>query len=220
MEPVIGEVALLPYAHFKPPVGWIACDGTLHSAHDPDESVLHELLGGRLREGADHQYRLPDYNQGHPSSTGKPRYCVAANGFWPDPSYSNRPRCIGEVVRFFLHAHFVEGSWQRYDDGLAPALPHTTCLIAKTGERAMPESYSGAIRLVDVNVAGSEHPGWWPCDGRVVKIGSTESRVMLSLIGTTYGGDGFTEIKLPNLTAKQGLRYYICAQGIFPQMPR
>ncbi|HEV8238305.1 MAG TPA: tail fiber protein [Thermoanaerobaculia bacterium] len=215
MDTVIGEVVLFPF-NFNPR-GWIACDGTLHSAtKDPDKETLAHLLGGRFSAGDYTEFRLPAYDDPVPGM----RHCVAVYGFWPDPSYSSRPRCIGEVGRFFLKSDFVAGDWQRCGAPV-PALPQADCLVAKTGERALPESYSGAIRLVDVNVAGSEHDGWFPCDGRLMKIDTTESRVLLSLIGSTYGGD-YTRgnFALPKLDAPAGFRYYICARGIYPERPR
>ncbi|HET9765631.1 MAG TPA: tail fiber protein [Thermoanaerobaculia bacterium] len=216
MNPVIGEVVLFPF-NFNPR-GWLACDGAEHSAtKDTDKETLAYLLGGRFSAGDDAKFRLPDYGPHLPPGM---RACVAMFGMWPDASYSSRERCIGEVGRFFLSRDFVEGAWQRCGAS-TPALPQADCLVAKTGEQRLPESFSGTIRLVDVRVAGSEHAGWFPCDGRMMKIDTTESRILLSLIGNTYGGDYRNdEFALPSLPAPPGFGYYICAWGIYPERPR
>lgn len=215
MDAVIGELALFAF-NFNPP-GWLACDGAQHSATGDAETLAY-LLGGRFSGGDQGRFQLPAY--GPPHLAPGVRCCTAMWGLWPNASYSNRPRCTGEVGRFFLSREFVAGEWQRCAAS-APALPQADCLVAKTGERALPESFSGMIRLVDVNVAGSNHEGWFPCDGRMMKIDSNESRVLLSLLGNTYGGD-YTrnEFALPKLDAPAGLRYFICARGSYPERPR
>ena len=217
MDTVIGEVVLFPF-NFSPR-GWLACDGAQHSATaDTDKETLAHLLGGRFSGGDHAKFQLPGY--GPPYLLPEMRACVAMFGRWPDDSYANRERCIGEVGRFFLRREFVAGAWERCGAS-APALPQADCLIAKTGERTLPESFSGTIRLVDTRIAGSEHDGWFPCDGRMMKIDTTESRVLLSLIGNAYGGD-LTKgnFALPNLPAPPGFRYYICAWGSYPERPR
>ena len=44
---------------------------------------------------------------------------------------------------------------------------------------------------------------------------------LFSLIGTTYGGDGMTTFKVPDLRkqAPGGTHYAICHSGMFPSRP-
>jgi microcystin-dependent protein len=61
----------------------------------------------------------------------------------------------------------------------------------------MAEAYIGEIRLFAGNYAPE---GWLQCNGQTLNINGNEA--LYTLIGTTYGGDGQTTFKLPNL---QGL---------------
>lgn len=59
------------------------------------------------------------------------------------------------------------------------------------------EAYVGQIRLF----AGDYAPdGWALCNGTVLAIANNE--ILYSLIGTTYGGDGITSFKLPDLRGR------------------
>lgn len=55
-----------------------------------------------------------------------------------------------------------------------------------------------------------------PADGRELLI--RDNTVLFSLIGTTYGGDGFTTFALPDLRdlAPDNMTYSICHEGIYP----
>jgi hypothetical protein len=39
---------------------------------------------------------------------------------------------------------------------------------------------------------------------------------LFSLYGTTYGGDGVNDFRLPNLTANDGTSYLVCNAGVYP----
>lgn len=55
-----------------------------------------------------------------------------------------------------------------------------------------------------------------PANGQILSI--SQNTALFSLMGTTYGGNGFTTFALPDLrgVAPNGLTYSICTQGIFP----
>ena len=58
---------------------------------------------------------------------------------------------------------------------------------------------------------------WAPCKGQFVPINGNEA--LYSLLGTTYGGDGRTNFKLPNLIGAEPLPqmcYYIAMRGLYP----
>jgi microcystin-dependent protein len=59
----------------------------------------------------------------------------------------------------------------------------------------MAEFYVGEIRLFAFDQYAPMN--FLPCDGRALNI--SEYQVLFSLIGTTYGGDGTTNFKLPDL---------------------
>lgn len=59
------------------------------------------------------------------------------------------------------------------------------------------ESYVGEIRMF----AGTFAPvGWAFCDGSMLSI--AENEVLFMLLGTTYGGDGQTTFRLPDLRGR------------------
>lgn len=61
----------------------------------------------------------------------------------------------------------------------------------------MADSYTGEIRLF----AGKYAPEYWAkCEGQTLSI--QEYQALYSLIGVTYGGDGVTTFKLPDLRGR------------------
>lgn len=61
----------------------------------------------------------------------------------------------------------------------------------------MSDCYIGEIRMFGGNFAPVN---WAFCDGRILSIG--EYSELYSLIGTTYGGDGITSFRLPDLRGR------------------
>lgn len=55
-----------------------------------------------------------------------------------------------------------------------------------------------------------------PCNGQTLPI--AQYSALFALLGTTYGGDGTTNFRLPDLrnVTPNGLTYSICTTGIFP----
>ncbi len=79
----------------------------------------------------------------------------------------------------------------------------------------MDQAYIGSIMLVGFNFAPM---GWAFCNGQTLPI--NQNQALFALLGTTYGGDGMSNFKLPTLNAgalQTGLNYIICLNGIFPQ---
>ncbi|WP_349674816.1 tail fiber protein [Lacrimispora sp.] len=79
------------------------------------------------------------------------------------------------------------------------------------------DPYIGQIQLFAYDF---EPRGWALCDGRTMQI--MPNQALYSLIGTTFGGNGATEFKLPDLrnanplaTTNQ-MRYYIAVMGMYP----
>ncbi|MDD3853201.1 MAG: tail fiber protein, partial [Syntrophomonadaceae bacterium] len=58
----------------------------------------------------------------------------------------------------------------------------------------MAEPYLGEIRLFAFDYAPR---GWAFCDGSILSI--AQNNALYAIIGTTYGGDGKTTFKLPDL---------------------
>lgn len=65
-----------------------------------------------------------------------------------------------------------------------------------------PTAYLGQIFLFSFNYAPA---GWLPCDGRELLI--SEYSNLYSLIGTTYGGNGSTNFRLPDLRGRVPMGY-------------
>lgn len=59
------------------------------------------------------------------------------------------------------------------------------------------EPYIGEIKMF----AGSYAPqGWMTCDGQLLSI--NQFSALFSLLGTSYGGDGYSTFALPNLSSR------------------
>jgi len=61
------------------------------------------------------------------------------------------------------------------------------------------DPFVGEIKLLPY-VNGRNPYGWLPCEGQTMQI--TANQALYSLIGTTYGGDGKTTFKLPDLRGR------------------
>lgn len=61
----------------------------------------------------------------------------------------------------------------------------------------MSDQYLGEIRMFAGNFAPS---GWALCDGQILAI--RQNTALFSLLGTTYGGDGTSTFKLPDLRGR------------------
>jgi microcystin-dependent protein len=61
----------------------------------------------------------------------------------------------------------------------------------------MSEPFLGEIRMVGFNYAP---PGWALCQGQTMAIASNSA--LFSLLGTTFGGDGVTNFKLPDYRSR------------------
>ena len=61
----------------------------------------------------------------------------------------------------------------------------------------MSSPYVGEIRMFGGNFAPA---GWAFCNGQIMPI--SQSEVLFTLIGTTYGGDGVQTFALPNLQGR------------------
>ena len=78
------------------------------------------------------------------------------------------------------------------------------------------DAFIGSMSLVAFNFAPQ---GWMFCQGQILPI--SQYTALFALIGTTYGGDGTTNFKLPNLTGPTDasgatLNWMIAIVGIFP----
>ncbi|MCC6580543.1 MAG: tail fiber protein [Phycisphaeraceae bacterium] len=96
-------------------------------------------------------------------------------------------------------------------------------MAAGAGQAAADDTaYVGEIRMVAFSYAPTD---WLPCEGQELEI--SKHTALYSLLGTTYGGDGRTNFKLPDLrgaTIKAGdrtvpVKYIICVSGLYPQRP-
>lgn len=61
----------------------------------------------------------------------------------------------------------------------------------------MSEPFIGEIRMVGFNFAP---PGWAFCQGQTMSI--AQNSALFSLLGTTFGGDGVTNFKLPDYRSR------------------
>jgi hypothetical protein len=94
----------------------------------------------------------------------------------------------------------VQNIFGNYTQGAAAGRDAGTC-------------YVGQIMLF----AGAVTNGT-PAKGQTLSI--LQNQALYSLLGTTYGGDGITTFRLPDLTsaAPNNMTYSICTQGIYPAL--
>ncbi len=64
----------------------------------------------------------------------------------------------------------------------------------------MSDPFVAEIRIVGFNFAPR---GWAACDGQLLPI--SQNTALFSLLGTTYGGNGFNNFALPNLAGRAPL---------------
>lgn len=77
------------------------------------------------------------------------------------------------------------------------------------------EPFLGQIQLFPYSFVPNQ---WLACDGASMDI--AQNQALFALIGTTYGGNGTDNFKLPDLQGKapaEGLIYCIATAGVFPQ---
>ena len=78
------------------------------------------------------------------------------------------------------------------------------------------EAYLGQIQLFAFGFAPI---GWMLCNGATLNI--NQYSPLYALIGITYGGDGRTTFKIPNLQGASpipNMEYYMVVEdGVFPQ---
>ena len=80
------------------------------------------------------------------------------------------------------------------------------------------EDYVGAIRLFAFGYTPEQ---WLPCNGALLSV--NDNQMLFSLLGVRFGGDGRTTFGLPNMNGNKPLQknqmaYYICANGIYPNL--
>jgi microcystin-dependent protein len=63
----------------------------------------------------------------------------------------------------------------------------------------MGQPYVGEIRMFAGNFAPA---GWLLCDSTTPPLAISENEVLFQLIGTTYGGDGQSTFRVPNLSSR------------------
>ncbi|MCE4554147.1 phage tail protein [Roseateles cellulosilyticus] len=64
----------------------------------------------------------------------------------------------------------------------------------------MSDQFLGELRLMSFNYAPK---GWALCNGQILPI--QQNQALFSLLGTTYGGNGVTNFKLPDLRGRAPL---------------
>jgi microcystin-dependent protein len=100
---------------------------------------------------------------------------------------------------------------------MARALDQSIEQINRQPRRTMPmEPFIGEIRLFPYTYAPRN---WAECDGSLL-LPINSNQALFSLLGTEFGGDGWTTFALPNLSSpppglNQGC-YFIALQGAYP----
>jgi len=72
----------------------------------------------------------------------------------------------------------------------------------------MADRFLGEVRLFGFGHAPN---GWARCDGQLMNI--NQNQALFSLLGTTYGGNGFTQFALPDLRSRVPIHRGAIIQG-------
>jgi Phage Tail Collar Domain len=73
--------------------------------------------------------------------------------------------------------------------------------------------FTGQIELFGFDFAPQNFAA---CQGQLMPI--SQNQELFGLLGTRYGGNGVTTFALPKLApAPQGVSYFICINGVYPQ---
>lgn len=88
--------------------------------------------------------------------------------------------------------------------------------VATTADESMfgTGAFVGEVSMFAGNFAPR---GWAFCEGQSVSV--QQNAALFAILGTTYGGDGKTNFKLPDLRKQAnrlGVKYIIAIQGVFP----
>jgi microcystin-dependent protein len=239
ITPYVGEVAL--YAYNLVPPNWAACDGHVIEV-TPQYAPLFETINYAWG-GEGPVLNLPDYRQLSPQSM---QYCIATIGI--TPGAGGRPSAVGEIslLPYSTPTSWLQcngGLYHKSDfnalfevigntfggDGEAtfgvpnliktpppfpPAQPDSPLYCISTSGPALPTPFLGEVRLFPFTSAPA---GWKVCNGETVPL--NQNQALFSLLGTSFGGDGRTEVGLPNLShsaVPHGLQYFIAVEGTYP----
>jgi microcystin-dependent protein len=224
-EPYLGEISL--FAGNFAPQGWAFCDGQTLAISEND--ALFSLLGTTYRGDGSKDFKLPDLRKtevklredaGIAKDAERLRYIIALEGIHPakvDAATKGRPmsapRSSTEAAR--AHTEEVEDVRRMREVGAATTNRHHMGQVVLFASTSVPQ-------------------GWALCEGQALAISGNDS--LFSLLGTTYGGDGKKDFKLPDLRKAElelredagiakdaaGLRYIVNLNknGVFPSRDR
>jgi microcystin-dependent protein len=123
----------------------------------------------------------------------------------PDLTHLERPYRSGESKRDVIQYQI------RLDGGVLP------------GKRSGMKRWAGYFGSVRLYTGKTVPAGWVFCEGQELSI--EKNRPLYSLIGTSYGGDGKSTFRIPDLRWPEarlrngngaGPRYMICLEGVYP----
>ena len=103
-----------------------------------------------------------------------------------------------------------------------------SCILATTLATSSARADEPSLGDIKLTGVGFSERGWVHCEGQTLQI--SENTALFSLLGTTYGGDGRSTFKLPDLRKAEAalrkaagikedsnhLRYMIAVVGLFP----
>jgi len=97
-----------------------------------------------------------------------------------------------------------------------PAGPITPDARFGTGTQWAASGHGRECTLGEIILQAASVSNGLPANGQILPI--NQYQAVFALMGTTYGGDGVTTFRLPDLrnVAPNGLTYSICMEGIFP----
>lgn len=191
----------------------VFADGSLLkiSSYQPEFALMGITYGGdgRTNFGVPNMNPLPSYdNQG--STTAEIKWLMMTDGVFP-VSDLPRPAAKGQID--------ILGSTRKVDvDGVssAPAFPTQTDATVATWRNEQSvnrqaEHYIGQIALFADKIPDD----FLPLDGRTLPISKYQK--LFAVIGTTYGGDGVQNFKIPlNRTFADNFKWAIATDGLYP----
>ncbi|MEZ4734657.1 MAG: tail fiber protein [Caldilineaceae bacterium] len=231
LEVYLGEIH--PFSFGVVPGGWAQCNGQVLPIASNEQ--LFGVLGATYGGDGVTTFALPDLRGRMPMHVGSGFTLGAGGGEETHtltvPELPNHGHTPQGSMNLAESGNPGDGVWATigYDpfSNLPPNVAMHTSAIGMTGGNQPHQNMSpyqvvnfcialqGSPRVVDTWIgemrifAGNSVPtGWLPCNGQILSLDpSSPYRILFSLLGTTYGGDGKTGFAVPDLQARVPLHF-------------
>lgn len=235
MPPFVGQISLFPFTFA--PQGWIFCDG--QQLFIGENEALYTRLMNTFGGDGESTFAVPDFRAIAPKNC---QYCISLFGEYRpsvnqlllgqtiisafSPDTRGLLECAGQSLSTAQYRTLETLMGNRFGGGgnnfnlpdlrsKAPA----KCSYVMAAEGMFPgprleDKFVGELLLLPYEVDFADSLRL--CNGDLLQI--EQHRVLFSLLGNRFGGDGKQTFALPDLraAAPSKFNYYICVQGFLP----